>query len=87
LGKLRYAWQSDYLAKRLQEVLVWLVLTYRALSLVQAAEYQPALFAKRTDLELRLGCHGWVIHVCVTSFLMKNGTTRRGCLRAFSASA
>ena len=63
--KLRYAWQSDYLAKCLQEVLIWLVLTHRASSLVQAAEYQPALFAKRADLELRLGWYGWVIHFCV----------------------
>ena len=65
VGKLRYAWQSDYLAKCLQEVRVWLVLTQRASSLVQAAEYQPALFAKRADLELRLGWYGWVIHFCV----------------------
>jgi hypothetical protein len=44
------------------------VITHRTSSLVQAAEHQPALFAKRADLELSFGSYDWGVHFYVTSF-------------------
>ena len=68
--------EGDYLAKRLQEGVARLTIAPRAPSPVQAAEDQPALFAKRAYPEASFGSYRWGFHFCVTSFANLDCDTR-----------